>query len=271
MLEALWASMLAAVRDKGALKPALALVDVSGSMDGLPMTVAIALGLFISELAPEPWRGNMITFTERPKWFSCPATATTLEAKVAAVSAMPWGGSTNFAAALELVLAHAVNARVPADALPEVMFVLTDMQFDAADGGDATAADRIHRRFRECGYTPPHVVVWNLRACGTPIFQATTDAPGVSYMSGFSQQVLTDYMENGVLASGVDVSPWVAVQQRLNRPRLRPVRLLCASTGEGVMAGYVPPPAPTEPSDAPAAATGVVELEAALGTAAVST
>ena len=85
MLEALWASMLAAVRDKGALKPALALVDVSGSMKGLPMTVAIALGLFISELAPEPWRGNMITFTAQPAWFSCPTTATTLGAKVAAV------------------------------------------------------------------------------------------------------------------------------------------------------------------------------------------
>ena len=227
------------------MKPALAIVDVSGSMSGLPMQVAIALGLLLSELAPPPWHGEMLTFSTIPQWFSCPPTATTLQAKVAAMQRMPWDMTTNFAAALELVLARATNAAVPSDALPEVMFVFTDMQFDSAKGHDATAMDRIQRRFQECGYTAPHVVFWNLRATGKPIFQAATDTPGVSFMTGFSQQVLTDYMENGVLAGGVDaptVNPWLAVERRLMRSRLRPVRLVCEATGEGVMAGYVAPP-----------------------------
>ncbi len=34
MVEALWAALIANVRAKGALKPSLAIVDVSGSMSG---------------------------------------------------------------------------------------------------------------------------------------------------------------------------------------------------------------------------------------------
>lgn len=39
MVEALWAAMIADVRSKGTLKPALAIVDVSGSMTGYVLCV----------------------------------------------------------------------------------------------------------------------------------------------------------------------------------------------------------------------------------------
>lgn len=34
MIEALWAALVSSLRDKGTLKPSLAIVDVSGSMEG---------------------------------------------------------------------------------------------------------------------------------------------------------------------------------------------------------------------------------------------
>jgi hypothetical protein len=228
------------------MKPSLALVDVSGSMSGLPMTVAVALGLLLSELSPPPWTGRMMTFAGTPAWFTCPEGATTLQARVAATMGMHWEMRTNFARALELVLTTAVEGGLPANALPEVLFVLTDMQFDAAGGMDPHAAALVRRRFAECNYTPPHIVFWNLRATDTPIYQAETSDPGVSFMSGFSPQMFADFLSDGVLASGAvagpagpTVTPWETLRARLNRARLLPVRRVCESVGEGVMAGYV--------------------------------
>jgi hypothetical protein len=256
MVDAMWTTIVSELRAKGTMKSSLALVDVSGSMAGLPMTVAIALGLLLSELAPAPWTGRMITFTSTPAWFTCPDDARTLQARVAATSRMPWGMSTNFAAALELVLNTATSLNLPAASLPEVLFVLTDMQFDAAGGMDPHAAAMVHRRFVECGYTAesvPHLVFWNLRATGTPIYQAETSDAGVSFMSGFSQQMFADFLENGVLSSGAVVTPWETLRARLSRPRLLPVRRLCEDVGEGPMVGYrVPeePPAAVRDADA---------------------
>ena len=46
--------------------------DVSGSMDGEPMEVAIALSLLLTEAAPQdcPWRGHIFTFDEKPRCVS---------------------------------------------------------------------------------------------------------------------------------------------------------------------------------------------------------
>jgi hypothetical protein len=175
MIEALWAALVAGIRAKGALKPSLALVDVSGSMTGyvygssdgvtvgtvgmscgwsvcvvaalyrLPMQVAIALGLILAELSPDPWHGRMITFTETPQWFVVPNTMTSLEERVGAVQNMPWGMSTNFNAALELVLATAVANNTPQDAMPQAMIVVRRAQL-----GGGRMSSRMHVRVRVC-------------------------------------------------------------------------------------------------------------------------
>ncbi len=249
MVEALWAALTASVREKGTLTTTIALVDVSGSMAGLPMTVSIALGLMIADLSPEPWHNRMITFHESPSWCQIPNTVTTLEEKVRLAAAMPWGGSTAFDQALKLVLDTALTQRTPAHEMPKTMIVLTDMQFDAACGGRGTTApltaiDRVKQAYMNAGYTAPHIVVWNLRATGRPVFVAEADTPGVSFMSGFSSAVLKDFMENGVLASGPEeptVTPWEMLSARLQRPRLDAVRAVAARVQEGPMAGYTMP------------------------------
>lgn len=48
-------------------KNCLAICDVSGSMDGTPMDASVALGLLISELSEEPWKGKLITFSHDPQ------------------------------------------------------------------------------------------------------------------------------------------------------------------------------------------------------------
>lgn len=55
------------------------------------MEVAIALGLILAELSPDPWHGRMITFSQKPQWFTVPNSTVLLRPRVTAVRGMPWG------------------------------------------------------------------------------------------------------------------------------------------------------------------------------------
>ncbi|KAK3015764.1 hypothetical protein RJ639_005498 [Escallonia herrerae] len=39
-------------------------------MAGAPLEVSVAVGLLISELSKEPWKGKLITFGEKPQLIS---------------------------------------------------------------------------------------------------------------------------------------------------------------------------------------------------------
>ena len=56
-----------------------ALVDVSGSMAGVPMEVSIALGLLVSDLADAPFKHRVLTFESQPRWHKIPATSSPVE------------------------------------------------------------------------------------------------------------------------------------------------------------------------------------------------
>ena len=83
--------------DLGKLVP---LVDVSGSMSGTPMEVAIALGILVSECTAPAFRDRLLTFETRPSWVDL-SDCTSLRTKVQKTQAAPWGGSTDFEAACE--------------------------------------------------------------------------------------------------------------------------------------------------------------------------
>jgi len=78
----------------------MAMCDVSGNMTipyvkngPMPVTMAISLSLLVSELAAEPFKGLLLTFSSTPEFFSVPDGP--LEAKVEATRGMSWGNNTN--------------------------------------------------------------------------------------------------------------------------------------------------------------------------------
>jgi hypothetical protein len=88
-VEQAWQALVAKVRESGTLSSAVAMVDVSGSMSGLPMTVAIALGLLIAELTSGPFAGRVLTFASSPTW--AVIKGNTLRDRVHCLAAAPWG------------------------------------------------------------------------------------------------------------------------------------------------------------------------------------
>ncbi|KAG0461605.1 hypothetical protein HPP92_021570 [Vanilla planifolia] len=51
-----WRRMVEDLSAKGRLRNCIAVCDVSGSMNGTPLEVCIALGILVSELSEEPWK-----------------------------------------------------------------------------------------------------------------------------------------------------------------------------------------------------------------------
>ena len=181
--------------DLGKLVP---LVDVSGSMGGTPMEAAIALGILVSELSHAAFRHRALTFESRPSWVDLSGSAKIAD-KVRCLEAAPWGGSTDFEAACEMILQAAQAARLKPDEVPDLI-VFSDMQFDQARGGGRgsweTHHERLTRRFAEVGravcgepYAAPRIVHWNLRG-DTAGFPVAADAPNTQMLSGFSPSLL---------------------------------------------------------------------------------
>ena len=117
-----WSALVERTKAAGKLTGAVAVVDVSGSMDGgsgsvRPMDPAIALGLLIASVAVGPFANRVLTFDSNPNWFILPP-GSSLHAQVNAVKSAPWGGSTDLQKTFDLILSLAVQHHVPASEMP---------------------------------------------------------------------------------------------------------------------------------------------------------
>lgn len=227
VVEAQWQDMVGRIRARtpssdngpGRLVP---LCDVSGSMSGLPMLVSIALGAVLSEVTHESFRDRVLTFESNPKWVSL-AQCSTLRDKVRALKDAPWGGSTNFDAAMDLILKQCLAHRVPAEDVPDALVVFSDMQFDSANGRHGFAHERVRAKFAAAGYPrAPHIVFWNLRETRT--FAAPAAEPGVSMLAGFSQSLLDTFLAGGDLAG---CTPVATMEKIIRGERYDAARAAC--------------------------------------------
>jgi len=251
----------------------VALVDVSGSMSGIPMEVAIALGILVSELADPAFANRVITFHEKPTWCTFEADGSIAE-KVTTAKRAPWGGSTNFEAAMELILDVAVKAKLTPEEIPNLI-VFSDMQFNVADrahsGTWTTHHERLVHRFAEAGvkvcgrpYPIPEMTYWNLRG-NTVGFPVDANAPNVRMLSGFSpsllklildgeplqveveQEEITELEGGGVVINVVKkkvaVDPMTTLRKALDDACYDEVRVALSASNEGVLESYtfIPP------------------------------
>jgi hypothetical protein len=187
VLEAQWSSIRSGAGG-GALARTVVLSDVSGSMAGRPMEISIALGILISELNSETFKDHIMTFHTTPSWINL-STCGSLKEKVATVGRAPWGGSTNFEGALDLILHRLIEGEVAITDAPDDLLVLTDMGWDAATSGHRFHLDAIKSKWSAAGYKVPRIIIWNLSA-NFKDYHAKADTEGVITVSGWSPSVL---------------------------------------------------------------------------------
>ncbi|OVA17406.1 protein of unknown function DUF2828 [Macleaya cordata] len=203
-----WRRMVEDLSKKGKLRDCLNICDVSRSMTGTPMEVCVALGLLVSDLCEDPWKGKVITFSTDPQLHKIEGD--NLRSKAEFVKHMDWGGSTDFQKVFDQILQVAINGNLKEDQMIKRIFVFSDMEFDQASENDwETDYQAIQRKFRERGYmSVPEIVFWNLRnSMATPV---VGEQKGVALVSGFSKNLLSLFLEGGDIN---DIKP-IAVMER---------------------------------------------------------
>ena len=213
------------------------LCDTSGSMNGnnsniggSEMDVAVALSLLMAESSSvegNAWAGKIMTFQDYPQIVdikgipkmssvtkeelkNCYSMSDMnellgdLEDRLRQVYALPWGGSTDMAAAFDEILKTCKQHNLSKEKVENLkLCVFSDMEFDEARGGDYsntwdTVYERCQKTFSDAGYPDlPTIVFWNLRASkSVPV--ADTNTKGVSLLAGYSAGLMRKFL-NGQL------------------------------------------------------------------------
>lgn len=212
-----------------ALKKIIAMVDVSGSMDGDPLHSAVALGIRVAE---KSLLGNrVITFSGDPKWVNLSNEKNFVE-KVRKVKSSEWGMNTNFYAALDMILDAIIEANLsPEEVEDMVLAIFSDMQIDSADQtyNDTNKRDSLFQtiadKYAACGmrlhgrpFAVPHLLFWNLRYSDG--FPCLSHQKGTSMMSGFSPMLLNLFCEDGI-NSLESCTPWSMLLNSISHERYK--------------------------------------------------
>lgn len=209
VLNAQWEALCANMAESGIGKARMVcMADVSGSMDGTPMHVAIGLGLLLAELSHPSFRDRVLTFSAQPEWHVLTPGADFVS-RVQSLAHGTWGWNTDFGAALNKIADIVRDAGMQQHEIPDLL-VVSDMQFDTAlcDESGAPGAlwslvhEVVEERFCDLGMQlhgtpllPPQIVFWNVRGCA-PGLQAQADVPGVVLLSGYSPAIMQAFLSN---------------------------------------------------------------------------
>ena len=170
----------------------LPMIDVSGSMYGLPILISISLGLYLSEHNKGSFKDTFLTFSGSPELIRFDDGAP-LKDRLHRISNVDWGMNTNFQKAYRTILDTAVSFNVPQSAMPTMLLVLSDMQFDQSQSAYFANEDfeKLHleiikEEFKKAGYEVPKLVFWNLRASNCKGSPAQANDDGIAMVSGFN-------------------------------------------------------------------------------------
>ncbi len=208
----------AALEDFATDENALAIVDTSGSMycsEGpMPASVALSLGLYFAERAKGPYRNHFIEFSAHPELIELKGE--TFVEKLRYIASFNEVANTNLTAVFDLILSAAVKNRVPREDLPQKLYIISDMEFDACvNNASETVFENAEKRYAEQGYELPQIVFWNVQSRNRqqPV---TMNDRGVALVSGCSPRIFSMAME-GVL------DPYAFMLSVLNSERYAPI------------------------------------------------
>lgn len=199
---------------EGRNETGLCVVDVSGSMSGTPMEVAISLGLYCADKSNGVFKNSFITFSEYPELVK--VQGEDIVDKVLNMQNADWGYNTDFNKVLQLILDTAIKNNCSQSDLPNKLYVISDMQFDHANGSGNTLHRDWVKKFAEHGYEMPAIVYWNVgtRNCG--MFQEDKNGTNVAMVSGYSPVLFKNVIEGTEYVETVNEKGEKVVKQQID-------------------------------------------------------
>ena len=128
-----------------------------------------------------------------------------------------WGGSTNLQATFDLILNKAIAHKLSQNDMPKRLFIISDMQFDAADRNSMTNFQAIKSKYAASGYVKPDIIFWNVCGSSDDYPVSVTD-DGTALVSGFSSSILSSFINQK------EFSPYTILRTVLDSERLAPIR-----------------------------------------------
>ena len=211
--------------EKSPDESSICVVDVSGSMSGEPMEVAISLGMYCADRCRGPFHNKFITFSDNPQLVE--VRGDDLYEKVRGVENTAWGGSTNIEAVFNLILATAIQNHCKQEDLPNKLYIISDMQFNEASGRynwrmrrydtkPMTFMQQMRQRYADAGYEMPALVYWNVRASQCGMFQETIDGENISMVSGYSAKLFESVIEGTTYEETVNERGETVTKQKID-------------------------------------------------------
>ena len=189
---------------KGRTTRVLPMIDVSGSMHcSLGSTkytcldASVSLGVYCAQRNKGAFHNIYMTFSSKPILAKLEE-GKLLEQHYRQVLAPSHSFecmNTDIDKALDRLLQEARRMEVPNDEMPEILLILSDMNFD---DNSVTYTNSFIKRVKDVyghfGYTLPKIVFWNLNHNGS--FACTSKNDNVIQVSGFSPNILEDIFTN---------------------------------------------------------------------------
>lgn len=183
----------------GSKENSIAVVDVSGSMMGLPMEVAISVGMYLAERNEGAFQNHFITFSNRPEIVEI--VGDTLHEKVRNMERANWDMNTNIKAVFDLILDTAIRSKISQNEMVKKLYIISDMEFDEADSrADEYLFEVIRDSYRENGYEMPQLVFWNVNARNSNA-PMTMNHYGVQFVSGCSPSIFQNLMKGEFMSA----------------------------------------------------------------------
>lgn len=188
-LEALWNQL----PDYTDGRNGIVVADVSGSMSGDPISVSVSLALYFADRNKGAFKDHFISFSARPVLQKI--TGTTLLDKMNSIEQSEWDMNTDLQAVFDLILATAVKNVCTQDEVPSTIYIISDMEFDAACETH-TNFEVIKAKYEKAGYEMPTLVFWNVDARSGKNVPVQKNEKNVALVSGFSPSVFKMVLEN---------------------------------------------------------------------------
>lgn len=204
------------------------MADTSGSMTSdkcIPLFNSIGLSIRLSEIVAPEFRHRVMTFSHNPTWVKL-NDCYDFVSKVHKVRNADWGMTTNFHAAMKMILDVIVqNNMKPENVEGLVLAVFSDMQFDESTVSyQETMYQQIEKMYHDAGmktmygtpYKAPHILFWNLR--NTTGFPTLSTQKNVTMLSGYSPVLLNAFYNKGMDAIR-DYNPYKMIDDILSNGR----------------------------------------------------
>lgn len=195
----------------------MVVADVSGSMywgvqKPAPIEVSVSLAIYLAEKNKGLFHNHFITFSEEPRIQELKGN--NLCEKCNNLRKADWGYNTNIQKVFMSVLNTAVKNKIPQEEMIKKLYVVSDMEFDEADGRqfNETVFESIRRQYQEAGYELPQLVFWNV-ASRHDQFPMTMNDMGVQFVSGASPSIFKNLMK-GEFKSAYDLMIEVITSER---------------------------------------------------------